>query len=98
MNKDVTDDFITLVDDEGTEMEFEVLDSLENDRGRFYALLPNFELSDIADDTDEDMYFIFKSTKSEGGEQLEEVEDEKMLDELSVIFEKHFDEKFKIRD
>lgn len=95
MNKELTEDFITLIDDDGNEMEFEILDQLENEKGNFYALLPNFELSDVEDDGD--TYFIFKSTQSDSGdeEQLEEVEDEKILDELSVVFEKHFDKKFK---
>ena len=98
MKKSVADDFITLIDDDGNEMEFEILDQLENDNGKFYALSPNFELSDMEDA--EDTYFIFKATKSSFGdeESLEEVGDEKILDELSVVFEKHFDEKFNIED
>ena len=43
MNDDFGADLLTLVDDEGQEHEFEILDVIENDEGCFYALLPTFE-------------------------------------------------------
>ena len=46
MDDSFSSDIVTLVDDEGIEREFEVLDYIENSRGRFYALMPNFELPD----------------------------------------------------
>lgn len=94
MGNEVIEDTVTLIDENGIEMEFEVLDSIENENGHFYALLPNFDIPDIS--PEDETYFIFQSIKDDinGEEKLEEVEDEKILDELSVIFEKHFDEKY----
>ncbi len=80
-------DIVTLVDDEGVEREFEVLDFIENSRGRFYALMPNFELPDKDLNSDE-TYFIFEIVEQDGEDQLFEVDDDELLDELSQEFER----------
>ena len=43
MDNEFAADLITLIDDEGTEHEFEILDVIESDEGTFYALLPTFD-------------------------------------------------------
>lgn len=93
MENNFAQDIITLIDDEGIEREFEILDFIENDKGKFYALLPNFELPDDIPNK-EDSYFIFQTIQENGEEQLEEVEDDDVLDELSEIFESRFDENY----
>ena len=87
MDENFSSDIITLVDDEGIEREFEVLDFIEDSRGKFYALMPNFELPD-EELNDEGTYFIFEIVKEDGEEQLIEVDDDALLDELSEEFEK----------
>lgn len=84
-------DILTLVDDEGNEHEFEVLDVIDNDDGCFYALLP--VLSDPQDKVDaEGTYYIFESIEENGEQQLAEVEDEALLDRLAEQFESRFEE------
>lgn len=84
-------DILTLVDDEGNEHEFEVLDVIDNDDGCFYALLPVF--SDPQDKIDaEGTYYIFESVEENGEQQLAEVEDEALLDRLAEQFESRFEE------
>ena len=39
-------------------------------------------------------YYIMEVIDEDGEEQLAEVEDDALLDELSAIFEKHFEELF----
>lgn len=80
-------DIVTLVDDEGIEREFEVLDFIENSKGRFYALMPNFELDDDELNAEE-TYFIFEIIEKNGEDELFEVEDEELLEELSQEFER----------
>ena len=85
MNDEFGADLITLIDDEGEEHEFEILDVIDNDEGCFYALLPTFD--DPQDEVDsEGTYYIF------------EVEDEELLDRLAEIFEKHFEELYEEED
>lgn len=87
MDESLPTDMVTLVDDEGVEREFEVLDFIENLKGRFYALMPNFELPDQTLGNEE-TYFIFEIIEENGEEQLVEVDDDVLLDELSEEFER----------
>lgn len=92
MDTEFSTDLITLVDDEGIEREFEVLDYIENDNGRFYALVPNFDLPEDVGSDSESTYFIFQIVEENGEEQLAEVEDDNLLDELAEIFESRFNQ------
>ncbi len=91
MSEEFGGDLLTLIDDEGNEHEFEVLDVIENEDGCFYALLPTFEDPQSAVDAD-GTYYIFEAIEENGEQQLAEVEDEALLDRLAEIFESHFDE------
>ena len=97
MNDEFGADLITLIDDEGEEHEFEILDVIDNDEGCFYALLPTFD--DPQDEVDsEGTYSIFEAIEEDGEQQLAEVEDEELLDRLAEIFEKHFEELYEEED
>ena len=87
MEENLPTDIVTLIDDEGIEREFEVLDFIENSKGKFYALMPNFELSD-ENLNSEETYFIFEVIEENGEEQLVEVDDDVLLDDLSKEFER----------
>ncbi len=86
MDENYSSNIVTLIDDEGIEREFEVLDFIENSDGRFYALMPNFELPE-EDLNDGETYFIFQIIEENGEEQLVEVDDDDLLDRLSEEFE-----------
>ena len=87
---DFAADLLTLTDEDGVETEFQILDTIETEDGRFLALLPTEE----ADDEDENgAYYILKEEEDENGEpMLAEVEDETLIDELAEIFQQHFEE------
>lgn len=91
MNQEFAADLITLIDDEGNEHEFEILDVIENDNGCYYALLPTFEEPQEAVDAD-GTYYIFEAIEEDGEQQLAEVEDDELLDELAEQFERRFEE------
>ncbi|WP_085834284.1 DUF1292 domain-containing protein [Clostridium merdae] len=91
MNEEFGPDVLTLVDDEGNEHEFEVLDVIDNEDGCFYALLPTFDSPQDSVES-EGTYYIFEAIEQDGEQQLAEVEDEELLDKLAELFESHFDE------
>lgn len=93
MDKDFTPDLITLIDEENIEHNFEILDTIENEKGLFYALYPVFDEAQdaVADDGE---YYIMEVLEENGEEQLAEVEDEALLDELAEIFEERFEKLF----
>ena len=82
MDNEFAADLITLIDDGGTEHEFEILDVIESD-----------ESDDPGESLEADgMYYIFEAIEEDGEQQLAEVEDEELLDRLSQIFESRFEE------
>lgn len=90
-------DYLTLVDEEGKEHEFEVLDSIDRDDSTYLALLPSFE--DAGDKVQADgTYYIFEVLKENGEEELAEVDDDDLLDELAAEFESHFSELYDEED
>lgn len=91
MNDDYGADLLTLVDEEGKEHEFEILDVIDNEDGCFYALLPTFETPEERVDAD-GTYYIFEAIEENGEQQLAEIEDEELLEKLAAQFESRFDE------
>ena len=62
-------DLYTLVDEEGVEQTFELLDVMEVDDDRYFALIPYYENpEDLLDDTAE--LIVLKSQLDENGEEL----------------------------
>lgn len=91
MNDDFGTDLLTLVDEDGEEHEFEILDVIDGDEGCFYALLPTFD--DPQDKIDsEGTYYIFEAVEENGEQQLAEIEDQELLDRLARQFESRFEE------
>ena len=43
MNNEFAPDLITLIDDEGNEHSFEILDTIEHEDSEYYALYPFYE-------------------------------------------------------
>ena len=82
MDNEFSADLISLLDEDGKEWKFEILDEIENDDGIFYALLPAFDDPQDALETD-GSYYIF-----------ELIDDEDLLNRLSEIFESHFEEMY----
>ena len=90
-------DIVTVVDDDGEEHEFEVLDRIETDEKKYIALLPVFETqNDLLDDSGE--LIILQVTEEDGETVLEPIEDETEFDEIGAIFEKRLAEFFEFED
>ena len=84
-------DIISLMDDDGNEYEFEVLDEIDYKDGHYYALMPTFYLPDQNIESGS-TYMIFEAVEDENGDpQLAEIEDDDLLDEIAEIFENNFD-------
>lgn len=89
MSDEYTPDLITLVSDDDEKVEFEILDIIENDEGKFYILYPYYENpADSVNDPGE--YYIFESTGIEGEEQLSELQDDEKIDRIAKIFEDNY--------
>ncbi len=83
------DSIVTLVDDEGRKSEFEVLDAIETQDGRFVALLP---LASVNEETGEGEYIILQVVTEDGEEELAEIDDEELLEAVADVFQERFSE------
>ena len=93
MNNEYTPDLITLLDDDNNEHNFEILDIIEYNDKQYYALMPVYEdKTDMLYSSGE--YIILESADNNGEQLLLEVDDTKLKEKLSIIFEEHFDEMF----
>lgn len=92
---DVSSDFMTLVDEEGNEHMFDVLDAIETDDGRYLALLPYYEEPQQQLENDDELV-IMKVFTDEEGEYLEAIEEEAEFNAVSAIFTERLGEEYDI--
>ncbi len=90
---DMQADLYTLVDEDGQEQMFELLDSLEYEGETYYALTPYLEDAEavLADDGE---VVILKSTYEGDEEVLVSVDDDDLFDKLGDLFMDRFAELF----
>ncbi len=93
MDNEFEADLLTLIDDEGHEHEFEIIDELETDEGHYMALVPTQQNPEELS-SDAETYYIFEVIEEDGEEQLQEVDDDELLDRLAEIFENRFNEAY----
>ena len=96
--QDMTPDLITLVDDDGEEHEFEVVDSIEDVDGCDYvALVPVFD--DPEDALEDSGDLVILKVVVEGEEEvLEAVEDDAEFDKVGAIFKERLKDTFDFED
>ena len=83
-NEDYGNDFITLVDENGVEREFEIVDSLVTENNEYFALIPTETSDNLSDD--DGQLVILKVVEEDGEEFLEPIEDDEEYEEISEIF------------
>ena len=84
MHEDYGNDILTLVDDDGTEREFELIDRVVTENNEYFALIPTETADNLSDD--DGQLVILKVVEDNGEEFLEPIEDDEEFDEISEIF------------
>ena len=79
-----SNDILTLVDDDGTEREFELIDRVVTENNEYFALIPTETADNLSDD--DGQLVILKVVEDNGEEFLEPIEDDEEFDEISEIF------------
>ncbi|HHV50742.1 MAG TPA: DUF1292 domain-containing protein [Clostridiales bacterium] len=96
-NNEYGPDIITVVDENGKEHEFEVLDAIETEDGRFLALLPTYD--NPSDSIEHDGELIILAVQEENGEEmLVTIDDDELYDEIADIFEERLADLFEIEE
>lgn len=94
-NESYEPDIISVTDDDGNEILFELLERYENDNGVYVAIT---EYRDDAEDIVEADYevIILKVAEENGDEYLEEIEDEAEYNEVSEILMNKIEQQYDV--
>lgn len=89
---DYTRNFVTLLDEQGKEHHFELLDIIEDEGEKFFALLPKEE-KQKKDFCCEDVcgYYLFQELNTGKEKVLSEVEDPIKLEKISNLLEERLE-------
>ena len=90
-------DLVTVLDDDGNEHTFELMDAIETDDGRFVALLTVYD--DPSEELNDDGELIILSVDVfTGKELLVQIEDDELFEEIAGIFEERLADLFEIEE
>ncbi|MGI5897168.1 MAG: DUF1292 domain-containing protein [Oscillospiraceae bacterium] len=90
---DMTPDIYTLVDEEGNEQAFELLDVLDLDDNRYFALIPYYENPEESIEDDGDLV-ILKSEMVDDEEMMASIDDDEEYERVGAIFLERLDNMF----
>lgn len=90
-------DLVTLVDDDGNEHEFEMVDTLEEGGGRYVALVAAYDDPDELLQDDGEL-LVLKAVEENGEEFLESIEDEAEFTRISDLFMERLKDEFDFVD
>lgn len=94
-NEEYNPDIVSLVDDEGKEYNFEVLDAIETDEARYLALLPVYDdPKAMLDDSGE--LVIVKVGEDDGEEYFYEIEDDDEYETIADAFVDRLQDRFEV--
>ncbi len=90
---DYTPDIYTLIDEEGKEQAFELLDAMEVEDQRYFALIPYFEHPEDAIEDDGDLV-VLKSEMVDGEEMMATIDDDEEYERIGNMFLERINEMF----
>lgn len=93
--EDFGPDLVSVLDDEGNQHQFEILDAIETDNGRYVALTPVFDNPDETVDDDGEL-IVLEVVNENGEDLLVPIENDDTFDEIAGIFEERLSEYYEI--
>ena len=89
MSEEYGPDFITVTDEEGNDIELELVDALEHEGNTYMAFFPAV-LEEDAEDSDEYGMVILKSIEENGEELLSTLDTDEELEKIYALFMERF--------
>ncbi len=97
MAQEYGNDLVSVIDDEGNQHQFEILDAIETDDGRYVALVPVYE--NPSDAVNDDGELVILAVVEENGEDLlVTIDDDDEWNEIAEIFEERLAELYEIEE
>ena len=90
MTEEYGPDFITIVAEDGTEIELEYVDALEYEGNTYMAFFPTTEDEDADEDSEEYGLIILRSEEENGESYVVTVDDEELLYKVYEAFMERF--------
>ncbi len=97
MSEEYGSDIVSVLDDEGNEHQFELLDAIETDEGRYVALLPIYSDAESAIEDDGELV-ILEVVNDEGDDLLVPIEDDEVFENVAEIFEERLADLYEINE
>ena len=91
--QEYTPDIYTLEDEEGNDVVFEMIDSIELDGQKYYAMMPYYENpEDMLND--DGQLIVLRNEVVDGEEMMATIDDDEEYDRIGEIFMKRITEMF----
>lgn len=97
MSEDYGNSLVSVLDDEGNEHQFELLDAIETDDGRYVALLPIYTEAEAALEDDGELV-ILEVVTEDGEDLLMPIEDDEVFEDIAAAFEERLSEYYEINE
>lgn len=97
MSEEYGNSLVSVLDDEGNEHQFELLDAIETDEGRYVALLPIYNEAELVLEDDGELV-ILEVVNDEGDDLLVPIEDDEVFANIAEIFEERLEEFYEINE
>ena len=97
MSEDYGNSLVTVLDDEGNEHQFELLDAIETDEGRYVALLPIYTEAEAALEDDGELV-ILEVVNDNGDDLLVPIEDDEVFENIADAFQERLEEYYEINE
>ena len=97
MSEEYGSDIVSVLDDEGNEHQFELLDAIETDEGRYVALLPIYSDAESAIEDDGELV-ILEVVNDEGDDLLVPIEYDEVFENVAEIFEERLADLYEINE
>ena len=97
MSENYGNSLVSVLDDEGNEHQFELLDAIETDEGRYVALLPVYTEAEAALEDDGELV-ILEVVNDNGDDLLVPIEDDEVFETIADAFQERLEEYYEINE
>ena len=97
MSEDFGNNIVSVLDDEGNEHQFELLDAIETDEGRYVALLPIYTEAEAALEDDGELV-ILEVVNDNGDDLLVPIEDDEIFENIADAFQERLEDYYEINE
>ena len=95
-DKNFGNDIITLTDDDGKNYEFEIIDAIETDDGRYLAMIPYFSDPKAKLDDSGELVIVKVFEDEDGEEYFEDIPDDDEYETVADLFINRLQDAFEI--